>query len=304
MLFSEQINQRITTRFRRCLHSWIQEGVTLAQMAEWSDYKYHTIRREILENGGYSGYDWESAANRAEEMRKKKWNGKICGNRDLQGYIISKLKLGWSPAVIAGRAKKVGLVTSLCADTIYTWIYSDEGQALGLSQYLDSGKKKKTTRAKVLERMKTETEATPEFGEWQSDTIVFNGTSTRVGVFIGTYSRYVVLRRIEEDIATSMLDVWEGVSRGVAVCSSLTVDLGREFSYFSSLPYVRFAGMACEKGAVERVNRQLRRLGLDRNAHPTDELVEHVQNLLNSTPRASLDFATPEEVYISLTQGI
>lgn len=303
MLFVESINQRITTRFRRRLESWIKEGVSLSQMEEWSDYKYHTIRAEIVANGGYEGYDWEKAAERAEEMRKKKWNGKIKGNRDIQAYIISKLELGWSPAVIAGRAVKVGLINSLSKDTIYSWIYSEEGQALGLSQYLDSGRKSKGKRAVQIERQKTETEDVPEFGEWQADTIVFNGASTRVAVFLETRSRYVVIKRIEEDIAVSMRVLWEGVSHGIAICSSLTVDMGREFKLFHDLDIpVKIAGAGWEKGAVERVNRQLRRLGLGRGVIPTDELIERVQNQLNSTPRKSLEFETPEEVFVRCNQ--
>lgn len=304
MYFTEPIaNQRVTPRFRRYLKNRLREGYSLYWIAQDSGYLYNTIRYEVEQNGGVEQYDPDRACERAEQLRYREKKGKIQQNRDLQAYIVECLEKGWSPKVIAGRAVRLGLVTSLSKDTIYAWIYSEQGQDLGLSHYLDSGKKKKGTRAVCLERQKTELTPQPEFGEWQADTICFNGRSTRVAVLLETRSRYVRLQRIEEDMCTSMTQFLEDEVRrfGVSMFSSLTVDMGREFKGISFEEFeVKVAGAGWEKGAVERVNRQLRRLGLSRWATPTDALIEEVETRLNQTPRESLDYETPEEVFLRL----
>jgi transposase, IS30 family len=61
----------------------------------------------------------------------------------LKNYVIEKLKGKWSPDVIAGTLKLTNTPTKTCTESIYQYIYSEEGKKLGLSKYLLTRREKR-----------------------------------------------------------------------------------------------------------------------------------------------------------------
>ena len=51
-------------------------------------------------------------------------------NEAVYACVIEKLREGWSPEQIAGRLKKDYEKTVICHETIYRFIYSDQGKKM------------------------------------------------------------------------------------------------------------------------------------------------------------------------------
>ena len=65
-------------------------------------------------------------------------------NPGIYTYVVDKLRSGWSPEQIAGRLRKHNHgKTVICPETIYRYIYSQEGRRENLREYLVRAHKKR-----------------------------------------------------------------------------------------------------------------------------------------------------------------
>ena len=60
--------------------------------------------------------------------------------------MIDRLQEGWSPEQIAGRLKFEGHANTVSHETIYSYVYSPDGQSLALARYLPDRRKKRKPR--------------------------------------------------------------------------------------------------------------------------------------------------------------
>jgi IS30 family transposase len=65
-------------------------------------------------------------ANLHATSRYKRHCGKL--SNELKKYIVDYLKIGWTPEQISGRLKYEGSNLRISHETIYKFIYSDEGE--------------------------------------------------------------------------------------------------------------------------------------------------------------------------------
>src|SRR3990167_1809667 len=113
------------------------------------------------------------------------------------GLVVKKIQGGWSPEVIAGRLKrKNGGKSVICAETIYSFVYSQHPKAIELSlwQYLPRGKKKRrrqhgrrVQKASIPARVSIHERpahigSRQEVGHWEADTM--EGKAHKDGVFV------------------------------------------------------------------------------------------------------------------------
>jgi IS30 family transposase len=90
----------------------------------------------------YSGYFPVIADEITRERRRRL--RKLRRHPNLRKEVIKKLEARWSPEQIAGRLLLEGLsLVSVCAETIYRFIYSKEDYALGLYQYLPEARRRR-----------------------------------------------------------------------------------------------------------------------------------------------------------------
>jgi IS30 family transposase len=136
---------------------------------------------------------------------------------------MDRLKAGWSPEQIAGRLRVSGAPERLSHETIYRFVYSSQGQQLGLYQDLPMARRRRRARyqrkprglfitaGNTIEQRPAEIADRTSFGHWQCDLMMFckvfgkhNFTSLLEG-----QSRYIILthNRDRNSIVSGALDI-------------------------------------------------------------------------------------------------
>ena len=113
-----------------------KKGYSLRTIAGVLGRSPSSVSREIGRNKKWSGYDPQYAQIRTRVRRRDaKYQGmKVRGHPILEHYLEEKIRLGWSPDVIAGTWKrertKHGLSLTITAKGIYKYLYSPYGYQL------------------------------------------------------------------------------------------------------------------------------------------------------------------------------
>jgi len=122
---------------RKNLHDLLQNGETYRDIRKILGFSISSISEEINRNGGRLKYGPFLAEKRAQEQkdnRQKRF--KLERLPALKEFVITKLRQEWSPEQIAGDLRQKVGKTVICHETIYQFIYSEEGRKLKLWQHL------------------------------------------------------------------------------------------------------------------------------------------------------------------------
>lgn len=327
------MQQRLTFADRQWIGFWFGLGKSRRQIGQLIRRDHTVVGRELTRNRSQSGYAAESAHAYAERRTttSHRWQ-KLGKDPRLKAWVVDRLLEDWSPEQIAGRLEthpSYGLKgKTVSAETVYQFIYSSEGQLLGLWKHLRRRQPQrrpvKTRRMRpTLIRDRTSIWDRPEeatnrtaFGHWESDTV--EGRRSRPGglsVQVERLSRltHITLltsKRSEETI-DALIRTVERVPRGT-VCS-VTLDNGPEGARHTVLQKeyeipTYFCDPYCswQKGTVENTN------GLIRQYFPkqfdprqtTAHQVRWAEERLNNRPRKILNYQTPNEVFTQLSGAL
>lgn len=131
---------------------WVlkEKGLSLRYIARQMGRSQSSLSRELRRNIKYGNEYLDNEylpckAQRLAEKRAVKQRGKApLKNPKTFLYVREKLRLGWSPEIIAGRIKLDYPDLSICHETIYQYIYSKRTKTRGmhLEQYLTLKRKK------------------------------------------------------------------------------------------------------------------------------------------------------------------
>lgn len=298
---------------------------SLREIARQLDRAFSSIRDEVKRNSQDGVYQ----AIRAESFSKKR--NLSCRKTNplkdpvVYSYAVDKLRCGWSPEEIAGRLKKEnGGKTVICHETIYRYIYSQEGKEKKLNQYLVRGHKERRRwhgRHKYQRGIpdRISLDLRPEiinqrgrFGDWEIDSVAEK--KVRKGVTPGVHTFLERKTRHYQAVLLPNIDSEYGVKAQLKVFGSLpqkarrsaTFDNGKENYNHAKLKI--FLGMetyfcdpnaAWQKGANEHFNGILRRYIPKKTDLTTltqfelDEIVEEI----NNRPLKCLKFETPSEAF-------
>lgn len=227
-----------------------------------------------------------------------------------------------SPEQIAGRLKFEGHATTVSHETIYSYVYSPDGQSQALARYLpDRRKKRKSRHARTARGMMFPLERSihnrPEhikdrsaFEDWEGDLMIFRREHGKANVasLVERKTRYAVLFRNNDRSSThfmaKLMNVMEPLPQTAR--KSITFDRGIEFSGWRKLePGIGTEAWFCDpqapwqKGSVENLNKRARRY-LPRDTPITalsNRDMKAICNRLNSTPRKCLGWKTPTEAF-------
>ncbi|WP_241461469.1 IS30 family transposase, partial [Aquimarina macrocephali] len=160
--------------------------------------------------------------------------------------MIEKLHSYWSPDQISGYLKRLGIPRfRVCMETIYQFIYSDEGKRLGLYRYLFKSRKKRRNlygraprKSRVLEHhgiayRPMEVNERGTFGHWEGDLMIFHMEHGKYNLtsLIERKSRYMVLakndNRKPEPVMHSIADKLKPFPN--LLTQTITFDRGFEF---------------------------------------------------------------------------
>lgn len=298
-----------------------QEGKDVDQIAQGLGRNRSSIYRELRRNRDHLlGYLPDTANNMAAQ-RKARHGMKLSRYAETKGFVVEKLRIGWSPEAIAGRMKSLGVPFRVSSETIYRFVYSNEGRAKELYRCLLKGRPRrglvcgrKQNRGRLLDRTplveRPEIANTRvEFGHLEGDLTFFKGSrSENLAVIVERKSRTVTLFK---NPSKKTLFVVKNFFNNLAQMprdarKSITFDNGTEFAKHTLLK--KGLGMATyfcdphspwQKGQVERTNAQLHRFipkSSDLKDLSKGDLCK-IQDLLNSIPRKCLGFKTPAEVF-------
>ncbi len=308
---------------QRCqIHALKQQGMTQAAIAEEIGSTQPVVSRELKRNSGRRGYRYQQAQTKADERR----------------HMANALPSKMTPAVIAVIEKKLreeqlspeqisGWLqatqeASVSHERIYQHIYADQRKGGTLYKQLRrTGKKYNKRKGKTAGRglipNRIDIDARPalvaersRIGDWEADTIVGAEHKGAILSLVERVSKYTLLHKL--DHATSEKTgaaIIAKMKRHKKRVHTITSDNGKEFAGHQRVAKKLDAGFyfakpyhAWERGLNENTNGLVRQYFPKGSsfANVSVEDVVRVQNLLNSRPRKTLGFKSPNEVFFAV----
>ena len=276
------------------------------------------LKRNSLKSGEYVAIH---AQGRADERRLKGRKRHPLKDEAVYAYVIEKLREGWSPEQIAGRLWKERGETVICHETIYRFIYSEQGKKMGLSEYLPwkrTKRRKKGGRRVHRSRIPVasgdhdrpiEASSRAEFGHWEGDTVEGRGHKDGIHTEVERVSRLTLAVKVKQVSSEQAIEAQKAMFTPLPAEArkSTTLDNGRENHLHMKLAELGMATYfadpysSWQRGSNEYHNGLLRRYlpkGSSFEDLDDDELADIVCEI-NNRPRKVLNFNTPQEVYNS-----
>lgn len=310
---------QLTKTKRQELGILVSRGYKQEEIAKVLGFHQSTISRELrLGHNSVSGRYEATHAQTKMYLRKQNQHfvgKKIEEDERLKTYIITSLKEGKKPDVIAGRMRREKQDFYASKDTIYRWLYSVYGVKYCYLYFRKSCtpkkyKKNKTKRQLIPERVWIDERVLGEKGNLEADTIV-SGKKTKstasLAVLFDRETKYLKLTKVPSLSPKVVMPVYQTSLHSWKTVSTCTFDNGIENTHHLSLgisTYFCHPHHPWEKGGIEQSNKLIREYitkGSDISTY-TDDYVRFVEERLNTMPRKSLGYRTPREYMLELGQ--
>lgn len=290
----------------------LKKGYSLRDIAKVLTKNPSSISREFKDNSVNGAYDPEKAHHKAYVKRKySKYQGmKIRAHNWLEEYIQSQLKTGWTPEEIAGRLKYENnnqIVISFKA--IYQYLETPFGEPY--KKYLASKtwrkRKKQSERKREIIKNRVSIHERPDIvnqrsrcGDFEGDTLgVPKAFKATLAGLVDRKSLYLLAKKMPR-----LKETISAFKELINLCNplSLTLDNGIENAKYEILnvpTYFCDSYSAWQKPLIENSFQRLRRY-VPKKANLSNysqQQISDIINNMNNTPRKSLGFRTPEEVY-------
>jgi len=306
---------------REIMFGMLSKKKSLRSIAKKLGRSHTTLSRELDRNAKYGKSYLPCVADRYATRKALRQRFRAALKNPLVFvYVREKLRMGWSPELIAGRLEKEYPDQSIHFETIYKYIYSKKTKRDKLFKYLELGRKKRRQKSgrsvhrlskikgaisidlrskSVLKRKHS--------GHWETDNMEgVKSDKTVLSVTTERLTRVVLLTKLSNR---------KSITKAHAVISrlnyfpdeiklSLTADNGSEntkhklISKRLNIPvYFCHPYHSWEKGGVENKIKKVRivlpkGVSLD---NVTDEKIQNVENWINNRPMKVLDYMTPYE---------
>lgn len=318
---------RLTASEREEASRLLVEGMRPAAVAHRLGRHRSTIGRELRRNAvtahSYRATDAQERAGARAHVARKPHS--IDQHDDLRQYVLSHLRLRWSPRQIAARLRVeyAGDDTMrISHEAIYQWIAIQPRGTLKreLAACLRQGRATRKHRSRMPERrgkilaMVSIEERPPEVadrrvpGHWEGDLLVGKRNQSALGTIVERTTRFTLLAPLRSKEAP---EVRRSFARKVhtlpaGLRRSLTYDQGKEMAEHAQFTvdtgvqvYFAHPHSPWERGTNENTNGLLRQFfpkGTDLSAVSRRE-IRKVQDLLNGRPRKVLNWRTPAEAF-------
>lgn len=329
-LESERSDRYLSLLERQRIATLRHQGHSVREIARRLVRAPSTISRELRRNTAphdVGGYDSDLAHSRARERIERTRGGRIATEPGLRDEIQAKLLCEWSPEQIAGWLRTEfpdRRRWHVCHETIYQALYN--GFKSGLSRQLTSklrtGRplRKRRRRAQerspryiapgqLIDRRPAVVETRVRVGDWEGDLITGRGGLSAIGTLVCRRSRYIKLvhlpgRRTAEDLVLGIHQAFADLPKEVR--RTLTWDQGTEMAghaeiahLFAEGVFFAHAGKPWQRPTNENSNGLLRQYfpkGTDLRIHTAADLLA-VEARINSRPRKTLEWATPDHIF-------
>lgn len=305
--------RQLTQEQRYAIYTLRKEGFSQRRIARCVGVHPSTISRELRRNVNRRGYRPKMAHRLAMARRKRRRREPILqGSRRVQ--IRHYLRRGWSPEQIAGRLAREGKL-QISYQTIYRYIQAD--RRAGGHLYERLRRKGRPYRPKgsgcgpirnrrFIEERPPEVEQRRQIGHWELDTLV-SPDRTAIVTMVERVSQLVLLKKVP---AKNSLQVAHALVRKLGLIRdrvhTLTSDNGAEFAahgyvakalgaeFFFARPHKPW-----QRALNEKTNGLVREFfpkGMPLGKIPPAE-IQRVARELNTRPRKTLNYLTPNEVF-------
>lgn len=315
---------------RKMIEKMLKQGMGVRAIGRVLSRGHSTISEEINKNKSphEAQYNGEFAQARHEKRQLNKGNRhKLVRKKKLKKYIIEKLEEDWSPEQIAGELRERCGMTIVSHETIYRFIYSEEGRSLKLWLHLrikhKPERRKRGTRKSrkgliIPERISIH-KRTPEAaerkisGHLETDSMIFSNQRPIVSVQVDRASQKCAITKLDNKTALeTKYALVKAIEDEYASVKTITFDNGSENVLHTEIRDIykistHFCDPYCswQKGLVEEINGLIRQY-LPRHINMnkiTQDYIYEIQEKLNNRPRKSLDYKTPNQIYASLIQS-
>lgn len=308
-------------------------GLTFEDIGQAISRDKSTISREVGRKGmDRNTYRACKAEKHAGKQKKKQGRKrKLDSNPELKKIVLGKLKEKWSPMQIASTLKTdyaSDITMQISHETIYSYVYvlprgSLKKELLSClrqeRKYRQKRSKKGNSeekRGKIADMLSIE-ERPQEVsdrivpGHWEGDLILGKYKRTALGTLVERTTRSVILVHLTGKDATSVRRAYAREMKTLPeqMKLSLTYDQGKEMSEHKQFTmdtnmqvYFAHPGSPWERGTNENTNGLIRQYfpkGTDFSKVSKGE-VKKVQYSLNTRPRKTLNWQTPQETFNKL----
>lgn len=314
----------LSSHERSVIEHLCRQGVSASRIATQPGRSRSTIGRELGRNRPTPRCRY--LAQRADGLatqRRAEANGLRARllDRALCDAVVKRLRLGWSPQVIAGRLRREHPrddALHVCGMTVYRWLQRDAEQGGALTQHLPrrgrgrkpNGFRGKRTPAPGRQRIDQRppgADHRSRCGHGEIDTLEGAHKASYLVSLADRKSRYALLGKAKDKRADTTRDVTARLMRRLpkSLRRTVTADNGHEFDAYNQLEpdfgltfYFADPGRPDQRGTNEQTNGLVRRFlpkGTDFNT-VSDKQLAKIESMLNNRPRKCLDYRTPAEV--------
>lgn len=299
-------------------------GHSIRHIAKDLDRSPSTVCREVKRNGGVERYRACEADKAFVKRSRRPKQCLLTQNGALKSVVIDKLKANWSPEQISGWLKAcipTDRKMHISHETIYKSLFRKNKNVLceALKKHLrtrrmfrqarshQSGYGRRMYDALTIKNRPAEVESRTSLGHWEGDLIVGTNNSA-IATLVERHSRFTLLCKVKNKTS---LEVIHSLSAQMGqlpkhVLKSLTWDRGAELTAHKTL--TRMTGMTvyfCDPSSPWQRATNENTNGLLRQYFPKKTSLDYysqqelniVAEQLNSSPRKTLGFMTPAEVF-------
>jgi len=298
------------------------KGKSVTDIARAIGRNKGTISRELQRNKSptYNVYLANRAHQRAIKRKSLSVRHQRIRNPIIRRYIMKKLKLKWSPELIAGRLPFEHPRLHISHEAIYQFIYNRvTHKERNLVSYLARAHKRRRLRThshrhkslhiprrvSIKERpQEANTRIQP--GHWEADTIISRRSKAALGIILERTSRRIHLAKLPAKTSAYFraalnrrLNKYPQYLRRTITYDNGCENVEHEYTnkVLGTKSYFCEPFHSWEKGSLENVVGIIRRFFPKKTdfALVTKERVKHVENLINTRPRKCLNYKTPNE---------
>jgi len=314
-----------TLEERKYLQKLLSEGLSMRKIAAILERSPSSISREIKRNKAkykphhkpdnpYWYNHWR--ANNLYIMRRREQEQRAIRQATPEwDFVVSGLMQFWSPETIAGRWHLLFPDRKpLSASTIYRYLKKGFFPQITIKAHTRRrGKRMQTRNAnyntiqpeRIIPQWDDEIKNRERIGDWEGDTVYGGIGKGLLVTLVDRKTRFLKMGLINNRNSEKTRKAIEKQLNGLPV-NSLSLDNGSEFSEFRTLEkhleapvYFAEPHKPWQRGTNENTNDIIRFFfpkGFDFRT-VDDEVVQFIEDLINSRPRKCLNWKTPMEVF-------
>jgi transposase, IS30 family len=307
----------------RCqIYALKKQGVKQKEIAKAVGKSESCVSKELRRNKNQQGYQYDLAHKKSVKRRTKasKTSGKKLTS-EIKKLLAVYIKKQWSPVQISGRLK-VEHNISISHELIYQYVWADKKAGGFLYTHLRHRGKKYNKRSgknagrglipnrKDIAERPSIVEQKVRIGDFEIDTIIGKNHKGAIVSLVDRASKYTKLIKVERKTAAEVSYAIKHIMRNIKHrVLTMTADNGKEFSYHLDFGAALGADIyfarpyrSCDRGLNEHTNGLVRQYFPKKTDFDNIDQVDvaSVEQKLNSRPRKSLNFKTPEEVFFNL----